>query len=70
MIYGMGSIFETIFARELMERGYEIEKNVIIGMFEYDVVVKGRLFQPYLPFKANSFDYNLTEKSLLKAFES
>lgn len=49
-LYGLTSIFQTIFARELDNNGYIHDKNTLIGMFEYDVVVHGKKHQKYFPF--------------------
>lgn len=46
------SVFEMRFQRHLQEHGYWFERNVRIGLSEYDIVVKGRLSEEFRPFAA------------------
>lgn len=43
-------MFEIRFQKSLQENGYWFERNKIIGIHQFDVLVKGTLFNENKPF--------------------
>jgi hypothetical protein len=46
------SVFEIRFQRRLAIEGLWFERNKVIGIHEYDILVKGRLEREYAPFES------------------